>query len=334
MRLSKASIWLIVFLLFIPVQVNSKNIGFLTGSGGLGDESFNDATYKGMAKAVKEFNHKLIVREWEQEKDMDQLFLGLVNSNADQIVLNGDQFLPLTENYADRFPTVKIIANDFYGGNYPNVKSIIYGQHEGSFLAGALAGWFTRSGKVGFIGAIDIDVIQAFLVGFNEGVAYASPNVDVAVEFISKLPDYSGFNDPSKASRLAKKMYDNNVDVIFAVAGLSGNGVIRTASIEKKYVIGVDRDQDHMAKGYVLTSVIKQLDHAVYQELAKVQKGGFTPGTISYSLGNGGIRLSEMKYTKHIIPAFILENLQKIKKDIISGTIKVTNFLEPESGRD
>lgn len=329
MSLSKLNIWVLIFLFLLPLQPLAQTLGFLTGSGGLGDESFNDATYKGMARAAKEFNSRLIVREWEQDRDMYRLFLELVNDNADLIVLNGDQFSPIIEKYASRFPKVKIIASDFDGGSSSNVKSIVYGQHEGAFLAGALSGWFTRSGKIGFIGAIDIDVVHAFLLGFEEGVAHASSKAEMVVDFISTLPDYSGFNDPARAARIAKKQYDSGVDVIFAVAGSSGNGVIRAARSEKKYVIGVDLDQDHMAKGFVLTSVVKRLDHAVYEELVKINNGAFKPGTVSYSLGNGGIGLSPMKYTKHKIPAWVLDSLKKARRDIITGKINVTNFLTP-----
>ncbi len=335
MFLSRLRIGLLIIILSWPVLASSaQTLGFLAGSGGLGDDSFNDGAYRGAARAAKEFNYRLITREWEQDRDMYRLFLELVHSGAGQIILNGDQFLPIIEKFASRFPEVKIIANDFYHGQSSNVKSIIYDQHEGAFMAGALSGWFTRTGKVGFIGAIDIKVIHAFLVGFEQGVAHASPKVKVVVDFISKLPDYSGFNDPARAAELARAQYDNGVDIIFTVAGLSGNGVIRTASIEKKYAIGVDRDQDHMAKGYVLTSVIKQLDHAVYEELAKIKKGAFTPGKVSYSLANGGISLSPMKYTRHKIPAWVLENLEKARQDIIEGKIKVRNYLESEAGLD
>lgn len=327
MRLKQSYLWLLAFFFIFPLQVHGKTYGFIAGSGGLGDESFNDATYKGIATAAKEFNHNLIVREWEQEKDMVQLFQELVDSGANNIVLNGDQFMGLVDTYADRYPEIDIVANDFDGGAHPNVKSIIYGHHEGAFLAGALAGWFTRSGKVAFLGAVDIKVIQSFLVGFEEGVKYASPNVDISVEYVSRLPDYSGFNDPAKAAAIAQKIYKSGVDVIFAVAGLSGNGVIRTASVEKKYVIGVDRDQDYMAKGYVLSSVVKQLNHGVYQELVKAEESEFMPGRIVYNLANDGIRLSEMKYTKHLIPALVHENLRKVRQDIISGKIQVTDIM-------
>ncbi len=313
----KTFIMLVLFL--VPIQLSAETLGFLAGSGGLGDDSFNDATYRGMALAAKECGCKLVYREWEQERDMDLLFMELVNEKADQIVLNGNQFHPLIEKYAHKYPKLKIISNDFNGGNYLNVKSIVYGQHEGAFLAGALAGWFTRSGKIGFIGAIDIDVIDAFRVGFEEGVAYASSKSEVKVDFISKLPDYSGFNNPEKASQIAKKQYASGVDVIFAVAGLSGNGVIRTARMEEKFVIGVDRDQDHMAKGFVLTSVMKRLDVAVHTELLKINNGDFKPGKVVYSLVNGGISLSPMKYTKDKIPAWVLDKLKHTRQNIVSG---------------
>ncbi len=328
MSLGKLHIWVAILIFWLPVSLSGQTLGFLTGSGGLGDESFNDAVYRGMARAARESGHRLIYREWEQDRDMYGLFLELVEEKADRIVLNGDQFLPVVKKYASRFPKVKIIANDFEAGGAPNVKSIVYDHHEGAFLAGALSGWVTQSGKVGFIGAIDIDVVHSFLVGFREGVAFASPSCEVTVDFISRLPDYSGFNDPAGAAKIAGERYAGGVDVLFSVAGLSGNGVIRVAGMKRKYVIGVDRDQDHMARGFVLTSVIKQMDHAVYKELVKINNGAFEPGTVFYNLGNGGVALSPMKYTKHKIPSRILEKLEKVKQEIVGGKIRVTNSLK------
>lgn len=326
--MTKLYTYLIIFLLIsLPVAANGWTVGFLAGSGGLGDESFNDMTYTGLAKAREEYKFNLIFREWEQNVSMDALLIELIEEHADLLVLNGNQFAPLIHNFAPKHPDILFIANDFDGGAYPNVKSIIYNQHEGAFLAGALAGWFTRSGHVGCIGAIDIPVIQAFQTGFTEGVLHAAQDTKITIENISKLPDYSGFNNPKGAYQLAQGQYNRGVDVIFSVAGMSGNGIIQAASDTEKFVIGVDSNQDHMAKGHVLTSVMKRLDIAVYQEAVKSANEAFTPGTMRYGLENHGISLTPMEYTKEIIPAQILKNLEKLEQKIISGEIRITNVL-------
>ncbi len=190
---------------------------------------------------------------------------------------------------------------------------------------------FTRTGHIGFIGAIDIPVVRAFEVGFREGIEHVSPETPVTTNYISSLPDYSGFNDPQNAFALAKKQYNDGVDVIFAVAGMSGNGVIRAANVSGKFVIGVDSDQDHMAKGSILTSVMKRLDIAVFLEVTNILTHNFTPGTTWYGLQNNGVSLTTMKYTRDIIPIKTRNTLKSIEKLIISGTINVSNILDTEN---
>lgn len=319
---------LIVLTLLVPSAVSAWTVALLTGSGGLGDESFNDMTWVGLGMAREECNFTLILREWEPGISMAGLIREVLDEGANLIVLNGEQFIPLIDEFAPRNPQILFIANDFDGGEYPNLKTIIYSQHEGAFLAGALASLHSRSKKVGFIGAIDIPIIRAFQVGFTEGITYTSPDTEITVDFISESIDYSSFNNPEQAYQLAMKQYESGVDVIFAVAGVSGNGVINAATASSKFVIGVDADQDHMAQGLVLTSMMKRLDIALYQETLKAFRGEFTPGVIRYGLDNDGISLSPMTYTKDIIGETTLNTLQNLKQEIIEGKITVPDFLE------
>lgn len=311
-----------------PLAARDWTVGFLTGSGGLGDESFNDMSWAGLAKARQECGFTLLLREWEQEMPMDELFLQLVGKGSDMVVLNGDQFTPLIEKYSPKYPQIKFIANDFDGGDYQNLKSIRYDQHEGAFLAGALAALHSKTGKVGFIGAIDISVIKAFQVGYAQGVRHISPDTEVMVRHISTLPDYSGFSNPHLAFQIATSLYESGVDVIFSVAGMSGNGVIRAAETSRKFVIGVDANQDHMAKGYVLTSVMKRLDRALYEETRQACQNQFVPGDIHYGLKNSGISLTPMKFTQDVISKEVREKLKQLQNDIIMGNIVVIDYLE------
>ncbi len=318
---------LMISILFFPSVGSAWTVGFLTGSGGLGDESFNDMTWSGIAKAGIECPFDTVFREWEQELPMDSLVQELIDEGANMIVLNGYQFIPILQKYASLHPELLFIANDFNGGEYPNLKSIIYNHHEGAFLAGALAALHSKSGHVGFIGAIDIPIIQSFRIGFTEGVRYISPSIKISIKHISTLPDYSAFQDPRKAFDIAAALYNRGVDIIFAVAGLSGNGIIQAAHSSKKFVIGVDADQDHMAKGYILTSVMKRLDIALYTETLQACRQQFTPGVIRYNLENEGISLTPMQYTHRIIGNDTLKIIKSLKNDIITGKIVVTDAL-------
>lgn len=318
----------ILIFLFLSTQSHAETIGFLAGSGGLGDDSFNDMTYAGLGKARDELGIDIVVREWEQHLSMDRLMDELIAEGARIIVLNGDQFRLLVDKYVKNGKNIQLILNDFKVEGHPNVKSIVYSQHEASFLAGSLAGLFSKTGRVSFIGAIDIPVVRAFSKGFSEGVAHTAPGTEVAIQYISVLPDYSGFNDPKRGYQLALEQYQQGSDIIFGVAGLSGNGIIRAAKKSQKYAIGVDSNQDHMAKGYVLTSVIKRLDVAVYTEIVETIKNGFIPGTVRYGLENGGMGLSPMRFTRDLFSSEQLKAIESLKQKIIKGEIFVTDYLE------
>jgi len=325
---------LLALLTFACMTGNAAawTVGFLTGSGGLGDESFNDMTYKGLGQAKHELGIDIEVRQWEPEHSMEKLFLELVDKDPQLIILNGDQFNPLLQKYAEAFHSINFIANDFIatgkdGITFPNVKSIAYSQHKGAFLAGVLAAEISRTQYIGFLGAIEMDIIKAFYTGFVEGVKYIAPSARIAEKYVSRHPDYSGFNNPHAGFDMASSMYTEGVDIIFAVAGASGNGIIQAAKKRKRYVIGVDSNQDHMAKGHVLTSVMKRLDTAVYNETIKAYHGRFQPGTAWYGLANGGIQLTPMKFTRHLISDKTRKELQHITEKIISGKITVTNSL-------
>jgi basic membrane protein A len=225
------------------------------------------------------------------------------------------------------------VVSDHTAGDHANVAGMMFQAHEGAFLAGVLAGRMTHTDKVGFIGGIDLPAIRSFQVGFAEGVAHANSAARVMVAFVSTGDDFSGFSDPGKGARLAEDMYTDGVDIIFAVAGLTGNGIIRTAQQMDRYVIGVDADQDHMAKGHVLTSMMKRLDRAAFLEVTRIVQGEFEPGTTYYNLSNGGVSLSPMKYTHHLIPDDVHEFLKATESEIIAGKIQVTDVLAVEASR-
>jgi basic membrane protein A and related proteins len=327
--LSILSALLGVFLSIMPgpSHAGAYIVGVLVGSGGLGDESFNDMTYKGLGKAKQELGFTLLVRQWEPEHSMETLFLELVDMKAQLIVLNGMQFLPLIDKYAPRYPRTFFIANDFDDGSHPNVKSIVYCRHEGAFLAGFLAASVSQTVKICFLGAIDIDIIKAYRNGFYEGAAHSSKHISIIDEYISRLPDFSGFNNPEKGYRIASSLYEKGFDVIFAAAGSSGNGTILAAKDHDKFIIGVDANQDHMAKSNVLTSLMKRLDRAIYREATRAFKGQITPGTTWYGLADGGISLTSMRYSKDRIPEQVRTQLRELEEQIITGKLKVRNSL-------
>jgi basic membrane protein A len=265
----------------------------------------------------------------DSDKD-DQAFEAaiqrLIEKGSNIIVANGFYMQELVEKYAQLHPEINFILQDATTvADYENVVSILYSVNEGSFLAGAFAALMTKSSHVGFIGGVDIPIMHTFRLGFKHGVQHINPKVAVKEQFISIAPDYSGFKDPSLGHKIAMDFYDSGVDIIFSASGLSGNGVLQAAKERGQFAIGVDSDQDHLAKGNVLTSMMKRLDIATYTEVKKIISGESNHGVVTYGLAENGVGLSPMKFTKHLVPDSVMTEVNQIKHDIINGKITLPN---------
>ncbi len=324
----------IIGFLIIAASSSAKTptIGFMTGlvRGSTINDPYNSITSRGLFKIQREYKFKIITQRPDNNdvKSIEKTFQNFIDQNVDLIVCSGYQFTEPGKKFAKRYPKTFFLLNDAGPiNNLSNVSTPNFAQHEGSFLVGALAGRITKTGKVGFIGGVDLPPLRAFLIGYKEGVHYSNAKVEVKHVFITKEPDYSGFTSPEKGRRMAVQMYGQDVDIIYNVASLSGNGIIHEAKKQKKFVIGVDYDQDAMAKGYVLTSMVKRLDLATYTEVKNFLDGNFQSGGKIYGFKDSGISLTEMKFTKHLIPVNVREYLKNIESKIISGEIKITNYL-------
>jgi basic membrane protein A len=305
-------------------------VGFLVPVSGLGDQSFNDITYAGLVKARNDFGLTLIIGQCQSGPLSHEIEMkNLLDEGAEIIVANGWEFLDTVKQYAALHPDKTFILNDQAVSGVANVVSTVFSQHEGAFLAGTLAAMVSKEHHVGFVGGKDIAVIRSFLVGFQEGVHFIDKETKVSVQYLDGGGNIgTGFDNPVLGYEVAHGLYDTNVDVIFSVAGLSGNGVIRAASERKRYVIGVDADQDHMAKGYVLTSVMKRLDKAVYAVLSDVVSARIVPGVHLFNLENEGVSLTRMLFSQDLVTKEIRQRLNEVKEQIVNKKIVVTNYLE------
>ncbi|MDQ7832670.1 MAG: BMP family ABC transporter substrate-binding protein [Desulfovibrionaceae bacterium] len=316
--------------LVCPAQAGKPLVGFITGTPGLGDASFNDMAHQGIRKAQQDFGFDLEVLQPKVDGQADaEQVLHLVD-RAGVIVLLGGQHLELARSAALEHPEKTFILVDVPCEGVANMSSVMFSQHEGAFLAGALAASVSATGKIGFVGGAEILPVKAFEQGYREGAAYVKPGTTVLVAYASPGNDFSGFNDPDKGYRMAMDQYEQGADIVFAAAGRTGLGAIQAASDSGRLVIGVDSDQDALAKGTVLTSVIKRLDTAAYTEIKKVMDKAFVPGPSSYGLKDGGVGLSDMAYTRRMVPDAVMSMLAEIREKIIAGEIKVTNAMVRE----
>ena len=337
--------FLIFFLIFVSCgkkdgteQAESKSkstgtlkIGLALGTFGLGDRSFNDMQYNGLIEAYRNHNIDVAYRIPADNSYSSYLdiFRELIEYENCSLIIAGEgfQMSEVVESIADDYPDVVFVVMDFTAEYHPNIVSTSFAQNEGAFVVGALSALMTQSGEVGFIGGVDIPVVKEFEAGFVAGVRYINPRIKLHIEYCSLLPDFSGFSNPSKGYRMATEMYNRNVDIIFSVAGGTGNGIISAASATSNFVIGVDSNQDDMAPGFVLTSMMKRLDVAVIDIVSRFIEGSLKGGVYRYDIKNGGISLTDMQFTHDIIPEKILRQIQIIENKIADGTIKVPQLI-------
>ena len=243
--------------------------------------------------------------------------------------------LVLSLEYAHGDPMAKL-AGDYPGtmwGIYnqvqegDNIASVLFAEHEGSYLAGILAAQVTTTEGIaginprpilGVIAAIKSPGIDKFVVGFIQGARSVNPDSEVQVAYAGT------FGDPTKGEQMANAMFENGADIIYQVAGGTGIGVIKAAEANGRFAIGVDTDQDGMARGRVLTSMVKRVDVATEALIEAYAAGKFPGGeTLSFGLTENGVGLTEMKYTKNLIPAEYLTAVEETKAAIIAGEIDV-----------
>jgi basic membrane protein A len=299
----------------------------IIAQGGLGDGAWNDSAYAGFKAGLEktgiegrpiESNDVAAQGEEIMRRAADAGF-GLVISLE---WIHGEPMEKLAVDYPD---TDWVIMNQTRKGD--NIASVVFGEHEGSFLAGALAAMVTTDTSIkgineqpiiGVIGGVKAPGIDKFIVGFIQGAKAVNPDVEVKVAYADS------FGDPAKGEQMAKAMYDEGADIVYQVAGGTGIGIIEAAKSTGHYAIGVDTDQDGMAPGSVLTSMLKRVDVAVEDIIENYAAGKFPGGTVmEFGLSENGVALSDMKYTKDLIPGEYLEKVEAMKADIIDGKIEV-----------
>ena len=207
----------------------------------------------------------------------------------------------------------------------PNVQSVVFKEQEGSFLVGMLAAMASKSGKVGFVGGMDIPLIRRFQCGYEQGIKYVNPNAELIANMTGTTP--AAWNDPGRGAELAKGQFDRGVDVVYAAAGSTGIGVLQAAKDRGKLSIGVDSNQNGLQPGKVLTSMVKRVDVAVYNAFSDAKNDAFTAGFNNLGLKEGGVDYAMDDNNKDLVSADMKAAAEKAKNDIIAGTITVHDYM-------
>lgn len=304
-------------------QAAPIKVALVLSVGGLGDKSFNDSAYQGLMKAKDQLGIGAVYGQPEQMSEDEKYLRQYAEQGFGVVIGVGFLMKDALDKVAGEFPQTHFAIIDAVVER-PNVASLIFREHEGSFLVGAIAGLVTKTGKVGFVGGMDIPLIHKFEVGYTEGVKYVSPGAEVLVAYAGSGPE--AFHDPVKGKSLALNQFDRGADVIFQAAGSTGNGVIDAAKERGLFAIGVDANQNYMAPGNVLTSMLKRVDVAVFQIVKDVVEGKFTGGPHVYGPEVDGVGYALDNYNRNLISPDVLARVEAIKQDIVAGKIKVTDY--------
>ena len=290
--------------------------------GGKNDKSFNEAAFNGAEKWAKETGGKYKELEMQNEAQREQALRQLAEAGANPIVMTGFAFGDVLAAVAPDYPKTKFAIIDMVV-NQPNVKSVVFTEEQGSYLAGVMAGMASKTGVVGFIGGMDIPLIRRFGCGYAQGVKAAKPDATVILNMTGT--DGSAWNNPVKGAEIAKSQQSQKADVIYAAAGATGVGVLQAAADLKILSIGVDSNQNYMHPGQVLTSMMKRVDTAVYE--AFKEGANLKPGVNVMDLKAGGVDVAMDDNNKALVTPEMKAAVEAASTKIKSGEIKVHDYM-------
>jgi len=295
--------------------------------GGKFDKSFNEAAFNGAEKFTKDTG--IAYREFEISNDAqrEQALRKFAGDGNNPVVVAGFSWADALTKVAAEYPDTKFAIIDMVV-DAPNVKSVVFKEQEGSYLAGVMAGMAAKSGKVGFVGGMDIPLIHRFACGYVGGVKSVNASNTVLEAYTGTDP--SAWNDPVKGGEIAKSQISQGADVVYHAAGGTGVGVLQAAADAGKLGIGVDSNQNGLQPGKVLTSMMKRVDVAVYNAFTEVKDDKFTSGINVLGLKEGGVDVAMDDNNKPLITAEMTAAVEKAKADIIAGTVEVHDYMSDE----
>jgi basic membrane protein A len=292
--------------------------------GGKFDKSFNEAAYHGAERFKKESG--IAYRDFEvtNEAQREQALRNMARRGSQIVVGIGFAQASGMEKVAKEFPGTKFAIIDAVV-NLPNVQSIVFKEHEGSFLVGMAAALASKSGKIGFVGGMDIPLIRKFALGYEEGAKYVNPKIEIFQNMTGTTP--AAWNDPTRGGELARSQFDRGADVVYAAAGATGLGVLQAAKDRGRLAIGVDSNQNYLYPGTMLTSMVKRVDLAVYESFKSAREGVWQAGVRNLGVAEGGVGYALDQYNRSLITPDMEMRLSQARTDIVEKRIKVTDYM-------
>jgi len=287
--------------------------------GGKFDKSFNEAAYNGIERWKKETGKNYLEFEIANETQREQALRRMAERGASPIIAIGFSQASGVEKIAKEFPKLNFAIIDMVV-NQPNVQSVVFKEQEGSFLVGLMATMASKTGKVGFVGGMDIPLIRKFQCGYEQGAKFANPKTEVFANMTGTTG--AAWSDPGRGAELAKAQFAKGADVVFAAAGGTGIGVYQAAKDSGKLAIGVDSNQNHLQPGTMLTSMLKRVDVAVYN-VAKGHKAGLSV----LGLKEGGVDVAIDQHNEKMVTPAMRKAVDDARAAIVSGKVKVADYM-------
>ncbi len=302
-------------------------VGLVLDRGGKDDKSFNSSAYEGASRAKDKLGIGLKYVEAPDDNAFEPMLRALALREFDLIIGIGFAQKEAMQKVAAQYPQRHFAIVDAQV-QAPNVRALMFQEHEGAYIVGAIAAMTSKTGKVGFVGGMDIPLIRRFEMGYQAGARKINPQVTVLANFVGVTSE--AWNNPPKGKELAVSQYEAGADIIFAAAGASGLGVFDAAEEKRKYAIGVDANQDWTKPGLILTSMLKRVDEAVFTTIEEAKAGKFTGGIKWFGLANHGVDYSFDQYNAKILTEPVRQRAEELKAEIIAGKIVVPDYYKKQ----
>jgi basic membrane protein A len=323
MKLKQLSMTIAALCVAAGAAAADPKLAIVYDAGGKFDKSFNQSAYEGAERFKKETNIPFLEAQASSDTQAEQMLRSFARKKLDLIAAVGFSQTQAVQKVAKEFPNVHFVLIDSIAKG-DNVSSVLFKEEEGSYLVGVAAAMASKSGKVGFIGGMDIPLIRTFSCGYAQGAKAANPKVENLSNMVGTTS--AAWNNPAKGGALARAQFDRGVDVVFAVAGGSGMGTLQTAKEKGKLAIGVDSNQNYIHPGTMLTSMVKHVDLAIYDSFMSMKNGTWKPGVTYKGLKEGGVDWVVDKDNRKLVTPAMEKKVNEAKASIISGKVKVVDY--------
>ena len=309
--------------LLFSANVYAAEVAVIYDSGGKFDKSFNEAAWNGAERFKADTGIDYIDFEAANNAQIEQGMRKLVDKGASVVVAMGFAMADAVGTVAAEYPDVNFTIIDVGWLDGKNIQQIEFREQEGSFLVGMIAAMKSESGTIGFVGGMEIPLIKRFFAGYEQGARYINSSIKIIENYTGTTNE--AWNNPTKGAELAKAQIDKGADVVYHAAGGTGIGVLQAAADAGVYGIGVDKNQNHLHPGSVLTSMLKRVDNAVYDAFQSTMDGSYKTGVFSYGLAEEGVGWSLDEHNMGLITGEMVYRTTKAREDIMSGKIIIEN---------